>query len=610
VRCSSTLALLLITACSSRPEPSAAEEPAPAPPDPVPTLDPGEADPVVAVDYDGDQATVRYRGAAVATGAVTLRVGFDGKVERPGTHEVAGTAGDSGRPTGRGGPGGAARGAGGGGRGGPAGGAGRGAGGGGARSPGGGGSFGGGGGAARSPGGGGGFGGGGAPGGVPTAWVLDQPMQLADGVATATLALPADTRALSMSFVGADGRADDNAGEDYHSGVLFPYIGPFLTPGSDGGLSTNITVTWESDRSCKGVVLYGDDPEHLDHQAIGVQPDTIHHVELTGLTPGATVHYQVSECGTGRRSEVAAFHTIPDDATALDVAVMADMQDKGMSSERWGEVAARVQQAHSDVDLILAPGDLAGDDEPRFWWLFFDRARDLFATTPLVPAVGNHDTPGRQSSPDDSSFLRYFPVPQAPGAGGVYATHAGPLVVLTLNSEVPSELQAGGAQYRWVEQQLSATPDSDPWIFAQWHVPPFNAGGRFAGVQDDTRPVTTLFDGRLDWVFTGHEHLYQRSFPLRAGQRAARYGRGDDDGVGYIVTPTAGDRIFDNLAPQTEPSRQLVSFPQLGNRSRADGEHGYLIVHIDGPGIHIESWGMGRDPGQPAAVVDELQYQR
>ncbi|RME25206.1 MAG: metallophosphoesterase family protein [Deltaproteobacteria bacterium] len=434
-------------------------------------------------------------------------------------------------------------------------------------------------------------------------------MQLADGVATTTLTLPPDTRALSMSFIGADGRTDDNGGEDYHSGALFPYIGPFLTPGSDGGLSTRVTVTWETDRRCKGVVLYGDDPEHLDRQAVGTRPDTIHHVELADLRPGATVHYRVTECGTGRRSEVHAFHTIADDATTLDVAVLADMQDKGTPQSRWGEIARHVAQAHGEVDLVLAPGDLAADDEPRFWWLFFDRARDLLASTPLVPAVGNHDTPGRQSNPDDSSFLRYFPVPRTPGAGGVYATRAGPLVVLTLNSEVPSELHPGGAQYRWVEQQLADTR-GDRWVFAQWHVPPFNAGGRFARVQDDTRPVTALFDGRVDWVFTGHEHLYQRTLPLRAGRRAARYGRGDEDGVGYIVAPTAGDRIFDTLAPLTEPSRSLLGFPTVGNLRRVEGEHGYLVVHIDGPDIGIRSWGMGRTPGQPATVVDEIAYRR
>jgi Icc protein len=57
-------------------------------------------------------------------------------------------------------------------------------------------------------------------------------------------------------------------------------------------------LTWESENPTEGAVLYGAAPERLDQQATDPAGRTRYHrVEIGGLDPGATIHYEVQADG-------------------------------------------------------------------------------------------------------------------------------------------------------------------------------------------------------------------------------------------------------------------------------------------------------------------------
>jgi hypothetical protein len=443
-----------------------------------------------------------------------------------------------------------------------------------------------------------------------------------DGVHTATLTMPEGAAALHMTFNDySDGLViDDNEGQEYHWGLTFPYIGPYLTWDDERRPGEGVVVTWETSVPCKGVIYFGEG-DALDRYAVGESSDTLHHVALTGLSPDTEYGYRVHD-NAGRASEVFHFRTPAADQDQITFVVMGDMQDNGQPHERWGEVAGAVARDFGDVDLLLLVGDLAANDYPGFWWVFFDRARELFARVPLVPTIGNHDTPGMHSSEDATSFTRYFPLPAASGDSSYYTLDYGPARFLVLNSERPGELEPGGAQYDFARDALDDTFRGGErqldWVFAGWHHPPYNAGNRFADVQDLYRPVTELFEGYVDWVFTGHEHLYQRFVPVQySGEEAPSggYALGPDDGVGYLVVPSAGDTIWDELVrPEADllGSRELLAFPEIGESDlRTDAEHGFVVVYASGSTATIDTWAMGYydDPRDPR-LQESLTYTR
>lgn len=441
----------------------------------------------------------------------------------------------------------------------------------------------------------------------------------------ATVDLPEDARALHFRFVTDDVRPgdpsagdtasletwDDREGRDWGAGIRFPYIGPFLTWNDAVQPEDGVVVNWETGTPCLGVVSWGTSVDALDRRTVGTASDTVHHVALTGLHPDTTYWYRVHD-NRGQASEAFSFRTAPTGATSVRFVVFSDAQDKG-ERERWPETAAEILSSHADVDLLLVAGDLAADDTPWHWWSFFDPARDLLAGHPILPVPGNHDTPTGGHHDDLTSFTRYFDLPRAAGTGtgATWRVDRGDIRFLGINSERASELDPGGVQYEWMAAELADAADFAR-VFAAWHVPAYDAAVRHTWEQWDTRPLTDLTDGAVDWVFAGHEHVLQRMKPLRRGATIVdRYGRGEGEGTGFLVLPPSGyapDGAFVPHDAENADLRDLLAFPVLGEtQDSVAGELGFVRVEADAARVTLTVYGMGTlDAPIAAHVVDTI----
>ena len=447
---------------------------------------------------------------------------------------------------------------------------------------------------------------------------LEAPMSpVIDGFEV-TVDLPTDGRAMHFVFFTEDDEGfktwDNHAGLDYHQSMVFPYIGPVLTH-DDGDPATSAVVNFETSVACLGRVEYGDSPS-LGQWAIGDEVTHQHHIPLTGLDPDSDVHYRVWDSAE-HVSGTTTFRTASDGATTLTFAAISDMQDTG-DGPRWRETAQYLVDEQPDVELIVLPGDMTAGDAPGQWWTFFDGGRDLLSRVPVLPVPGNHDTPGHGHNGDTTSFEAYFALPEASGSETHYRIDRGPAAFLGLNSEVQAELATGEVQYLWIESELADIDlAGDPgWVFVLVHVPPYNAGTRHSEAQHMVRVTTELFDGAVDWVLAGHEHLYQRTLPLRYQAQVAPsglYGRDHDDGVGYLVLPPAGQRPGTTVIPPEAPEaprRDRLAFPELEpDQVEVDSELGYVIVSIDGDAITLETWWIGTlDVPADPHLIDVVSY--
>lgn len=436
-----------------------------------------------------------------------------------------------------------------------------------------------------------------------------------------TIDIQQSSRALHLAFcwnrcAGSDW--DNNNGKDYSRPVQFPYIGPILTWNQNVKPDDGIVVAFEHSEAGAGWINYW--PENkfaqMKHQT---STGPMHRFELGGLQAATRYSYQVG-VGNAFQSKVYSFKTLPAAATldALSFLVFGDAQDNGESG-RFAAVAAAMASGHPDADFVISTGDMPWNDKPGDWWSFFDKGKELFAAKVLMPALGNHDTPGTGSNSNHESFNYYFSHPGIPANLNYYRFDVGPAAFFAMNSERPRELQPDGSQYLWLRQQMNhhrlaqGQTVGPLWSFAYWHIPPFNAGNRHWREQFTFRPVSKTFTNNLDWHFGGHEHLYQRMKPIdfrgSAPACMSEYGTAPGQGVGYLVVPSGGAFPESQLVSrqQSSEARAVLAFPDVApTRDRVAGFAGFTRVEVTGPSISLRTFGL--DAGGQSMLIDSLQY--
>jgi hypothetical protein len=424
------------------------------------------------------------------------------------------------------------------------------------------------------------------------------------------LELPADARALHFVFFAEDGEQrvwDNNQGADYQLGIERPLIGPFLSYDDGVDPALQVRVNFHTGYPCVGAVEVGDSPS-LGRHLEDLGPRLAHHFVIDQLQPNTEYYYRVS-CDARPLSPVHHFHTIANDRDEARFVVLADAQAKG-EVVRWPDVAQAVA-AIDGLDFVVAAGDSAWNDRPGLWWCFFDEGRELFAQRPLVALLGNHDTPTVGSDPDSSSFLRYF------GLNSAYRSlRIGPTAWLLYSTETPEDfIIDSGEQYVWTSTERSKLEGAS-WRFAALHIGPYGAGARHYAQQGDFRDLTTFFDGLVDWVFFGHEHLYQRHKPLRYNgilASGAEYGRDETRGVGYLLVPPAGAWPETSLIASDHEKahyRERLAYPLLAaGEDQAPSENGYVLVNIDGRSIRLQTYGVGNHSSVlDEHLIDSIEY--
>lgn len=176
--------------------------------------------------------------------------------------------------------------------------------------------------------------------------------------------------------------------------------------------------------------------------------------------------------------------------------------------------------ADTDPDLHLALGDLSyADRTPEQWCQEVNSALGDDAPFSLLP--GNHESDGQDGFIDEfaaclpnrqetlvGEYPRqyYLDLPAADPVVRVIATSAG----LTF-PEGTRRYEAGDADYEWTKAAIEGARDL-PFVIVAAHLPCLTVGVHECGLSADF--VDLLIDEQVDLVLHGHEHGYQRTYPL------------------------------------------------------------------------------------------------
>ncbi|MCC6764065.1 MAG: metallophosphoesterase [Deltaproteobacteria bacterium] len=333
--------------------------------------------------------------------------------------------------------------------------------------------------------------------------------------------------------------------------------------------TTAVTVVWNTDLAsdCALAVrpLDGGAPIVLTGPASAVCA-----IPVTGLLPGRAYGY-VPRAGATALGAESSF-TTDGAGRPFTFLVVGDTGSGGSE-----QLAVRDQMVASPADFVLHTGDMVYDsgEAERYDPRFFEPYADLLTRLVFWPCLGNHDVRTASGQPWRDAF--YTPANNTARSENYYSFDFGNAHVAVLNSNASTA--PGSAQYVFLDEDLGASTAT--WKVVAFHHTIYSSSkhGSNTTVRANLVP---LFDRHaVDLVFMGHDHVYERTLPLRGGQVVA-------PGAGTVYVTTGGG------------GRELYAAGTSSFTAHSESAHHFTRVSVDDDALLLE---MVRADG---AIRDEM----
>jgi hypothetical protein len=349
-----------------------------------------------------------------------------------------------------------------------------------------------------------------------------------------------------------------------------------------------------------------------------IEPHRVYHLSLSGLAPGKKFGYRINQ---NQKPVFEAEGRAPRSADQKQRFVV--FGDCGTNSPEQKAIAYRTYELKPHYvmitgDIVYGKG-LISEYHNNFWPIYNadsaspSEGAPLLRSTLFLAAPGNHDIASRDLGRDPGGLAYYYywfqPLngPLAAEGSALVAPVVGPeetkkaflegagkafprmanfsmdygnvhWTVLDANAYVDwtdRELQ------QWVAKDLDAAKGAK-WRFVSFHQPGFNSSKTHFDEQY-MRILSPLFEaGKVDIVFNGHVHNYQRTFPMTfvpANDNAAKPTPGPDGKIPksrHVDGKWTLDKSFDG---KTDRTPQGVIYVVSG----AGGQHLYNPEQQDDP---------------------------
>ncbi|MEZ4265570.1 MAG: metallophosphoesterase family protein [Myxococcota bacterium] len=257
-------------------------------------------------------------------------------------------------------------------------------------------------------------------------------------------------------------------------------------------------------------------------------------VELTGLVPDTEYTYRVgtweefdAKTGEFKSPDLTDARTFKTGITKGERKPF-EMVMAGDSRGGMEEIRANIHHINdNDARLWVFNGDMTNGGAQVEWDDWQDAMSPVLTSRVLMPVHGNHEIFA-------NIFYEQYALPQEPGLPEDLVEHAWSLDfanvhLVGLDSNVEARIKD---QIDWLDADLAAArkdPDID-WIFVMMHHGVYSASnhGSTMTVQEHWVPIFERHN--VDLVFSGHDHNYERTHPLR-GDKVVE----PKDGIVYVV---------------------------------------------------------------------------
>lgn len=298
---------------------------------------------------------------------------------------------------------------------------------------------------------------------------------------------------------------------------------------------------------------------------------------LTGLRPD---HLYTYDIGPGLIRETV--RTAPARPQPFRFLALGDTGDGEMP--QWQ--TARILPDHLP-DLVIHTGDLVYPDGDIIHYPanFYRPYARLISHVPIYPCLGNHDVKRLNGKAFVDTFL--LPRNGPPGSDlkrEYWFDHSGARFIALDSNREFEHLRDVVAP--WLDGVLVEAKSM--WKIVFFHEPIYTHGKYEMAVKllDSVGP---MFDKhRVHLVLCGHNHMYERTHPLRNGQIV-----GSGDGTVYITTAAGGAGLYHLRLPAPE----YLAFWESKH-------HGFTVVDVSADVMHL------RQIGGDGTLIDNFTIPR
>ncbi len=359
-----------------------------------------------------------------------------------------------------------------------------------------------------------------------------------------------------------------------------------------------------------------------------------YHARLRGLKPATTYQYEVTADNDGNAGTPfsATFKTAPRGRAPFRFTSYGDLATPNtgwvLSSPQSRFAVQAVERFQPLFHLLngdLCYANLNPESQPDVWRDFGNNNQSSAANRPWMPCPGNHEVEFNNGAQGFDSYLTRYTLPSNgthfPGRwysfrvssvlfisldaddivyqdGAAFVTGPAPLVpaASTGNPPIPPGTSfyvrgySDGEQTRWLEKTLRHAADDDDvdWIIVQMHQDALSSSktgnGSDKGIREAWLPLFDRYG--VDLVLCGHDHDYERSYPVRGCNHHAG------------IDASTGEKV-DTLQPKP------ATHPHAGSGNTFDTSHGtiHLILGGGGTSAPLDVYGIDTGNGNPQAKV-------
>jgi len=302
--------------------------------------------------------------------------------------------------------------------------------------------------------------------------------------------------------------------------------------------------------------------------------------DITGLAAGTTYPYQVAMDG-----EVLAADPVLNSFTTPTTGNFSFLVvgDTGNDSADQMAILQRLM-GEPNISKLIHIGDIAYDSGTfsQFEQNYFHIYASMMSRTPFFTAPGNHEYMTDSAAP--YLAVHAAPASNVPAAdlGRYYSFDQGDAHFTSLDSNLLGTA-AGTRMLAWLDADLAATQKF--WKIVFLHHPPYPTGAHLndplcALVEQQVNPIVEKH--RVPLVLAGHEHGYERSYPLVNNLVAAQ----GTPSTTYVISGGGG---AGTVAVGTRPQTAL-----------ALSVHNYLRVDVTAQQLTVTA------TGEDGSIIDQF----
>ncbi|MFW9968846.1 MAG: purple acid phosphatase family protein [Candidatus Odinarchaeota archaeon] len=307
--------------------------------------------------------------------------------------------------------------------------------------------------------------------------------------------------------------------------------------------SNSIVITWYTTQDASDPkVIYSVEPTLINNitvvpTTINIDTSYIYSANLKDLKPNTTYYYKISSDSSNER-EILDFKTTAErNATHLKFLLYGDSRSQ---PEQRNELTQKIMQYFDDTEFLVHTGDIINDGtDQTLWNSYFNDVELITKKVPGFYIEGNHEAQSQK-------MYDNIPLPSNGLNSRYYNFSIGPISFIGLNTE-----RDIAEQTTWLEKTLKfINQDNESlWKIVYMHQPFFNSRSTRP---DRTDLITTwgpLFEEYyVDFVFAGHNHYYERSYPinlLKQYDDTSSFYLENPQNPTYFITGGAGAPLYE-----------------------------------------------------------------